>query len=82
MKGAGCNNCGGSGYRGREAIFELMLMSSKLRELTFNEAPTGHIRRTAVTEGMITLYQDGLGKARQGITTLEEVFRTAKASDD
>lgn len=82
MKGQGCNSCGGTGYRGRQAIFELMLMSSKIRELTFNEAPTGHIRRTAVSEGMITLYQDGLMKARNGITTLEEVFRTAKASDE
>jgi len=82
MKGAGCNSCGGSGFRGRLAIFELMLMSSKIRELTFNEAPTGHIRRTAVSEGMKTLYLDGLDKALNGITTLEEVFRTAKGGDD
>jgi type IV pilus assembly protein PilB len=78
MKGAGCNSCGGTGFRGRNGIFELMLMSSRLRELTFNEAPTGDIRRTAVTEGMRTLYQDGLDKAFRGMTTMEEVFRTAK----
>jgi type IV pilus assembly protein PilB len=78
MRGAGCNSCGGTGFRGRNGIFELMLMSSRLRALTFNEAPTGDIRRTAVTEGMRTLYQDGLDKALRGMTTLEEVFRTAK----
>jgi type IV pilus assembly protein PilB len=80
-KGAGCANCGGSGFRGRLGIYELMLMSSKLRELTFNEAPASQIRRTAVTEGMKTLYVDGLHKACKGITTLEEVLSTAKLSE-
>lgn len=82
MKGRGCNACNGVGYRGRTAIFELMLMSSKLRELTFNEAPTGLIRRTAATEGMKTLYQDGLDKALHGVTTLDEVFRIAKVGEE
>jgi len=82
MKGRGCNACNGTGYRGRTAIFELMLMSSKLRELTFNEAPTGLIRRTAATEGMKTLYQDGIDKVLAGVTTLDEVFRIAKVSEE
>ncbi len=81
MKGKGCNACGGSGYRGRQGIFELMLMSSKLRELTFNEAPTGDIRRTAQTEGMKTLYQDGRDKVLGGVTTLEELFRVARSGE-
>ena len=81
-RGQGCGNCGGSGYRGRLALFELMLMSSKVRELTFNEAPTAQIRRTAITEGMKTLYTDGLRKAMRGVTTLDEVFRVAKQTED
>ena len=52
-----------------------MLMSSKVREMTFNEAPTEQIRRAAVAEGMRTLYWDGIDKVLRGTTTLEEVFR-------
>jgi type IV pilus assembly protein PilB len=82
VKGRGCGNCGGSGYRGRLALFELMLMSSKIRELTFHEAPTAQLRRAAISEGMKTLYIDGLNKAMRGITTLDEVFRVAKQTED
>ena len=82
MKGEGCANCGGKGFRGRLGIYELMMMSSKLREMTFNEAPASQIRRVAVTEGMKTLYVDGIHKACRGITTLEEVLSTAKQTDE
>jgi len=82
LKGSGCANCNGTGFRGRLGIFELMLMSTKLRELAFNEAPMAEIRRTAVTEGMKTLYVDGLQKACKGITTLEEVVGTAKQTGE
>ncbi len=80
-RGRGCSNCGGSGFRGRAGIFELMFMSPKVRELTFQEAPTGQIRRIAVTEGMRTLYVDGINKVCRGMTTLEEVLRVAKLSE-
>jgi len=82
LKGVGCSNCNGTGFRGRLGIFELMLMSTKLRELAFNEAPMAQIRRVAVTEGMRTLYVDGLQKACRGVTTLEEVIGTAKQTDE
>jgi type IV pilus assembly protein PilB len=81
MKGRGCGHCQGSGYRGRLGLYELMLMSSKVRELTFNEAPTEHIRRDAISEGMKTLYWDGIDKVMRGTTTLEEVLRVAKRSE-
>jgi len=81
VKGSGCGHCQGSGFRGRIGIFELMLMSPKLRELTFNSAPTEQIRKIAISEGMKTLYWDGLQKAMRGITTLEEVLRVAKRSE-
>lgn len=81
VKGRGCGNCGGSGFRGRLGIYELMLMSSKIRELTFEAAPTEEIRRAALAEGMKTLYRDGLDKAMRGITTLDEVMSTAKRTE-
>jgi len=81
-KGTGCGNCGGGGFRGRVGLYELMLMSSRIREMAFNEAPSTQIRRTAVTEGMKTLYVDGLQKACRGITTLEEVMSIAKQTDE
>jgi type IV pilus assembly protein PilB len=80
-KGAGCGNCQGSGYRGRLGIYELMLMSPKLRELTFNQASTDEVRKAALAEGMKTLYQDGIDKVLRGVTTLEEVMRVAKRSE-
>ncbi|MCC6123935.1 MAG: Flp pilus assembly complex ATPase component TadA [Pirellulales bacterium] len=81
VKGRGCGHCSGNGYRGRLGIYELMLMSSKIRELTFEAAPTEEIRRAALAEGMKTLYRDGLDKAMRGITTLEEVMSTAKRTE-
>jgi len=78
MKGKGCGNCNRSGYRGRLGIFELMMMTSKIRELSFEGASTQEIRRAAIAQGMTTLYEDGIAKALRGITTLEEVFRVAK----
>jgi len=80
-KGAGCGNCSGKGFRGRLGIFELMLMSPKIRELTFNSSPTEEIRRMAIGEGMKTLYWDGIDKVLRGVTTLEEVLRVAKQSE-
>lgn len=78
MKGVGCSHCGKSGYRGRLGIFELLTMTSKVRELALAGATTVDIRHAAIKEGMSTLYDDGLLKAMQGITTLEEVFKVSK----
>ncbi|HUT14087.1 MAG TPA: GspE/PulE family protein [Thermoguttaceae bacterium] len=80
--GRGCGSCQGSGYRGRIAIFELLLMSSRIRELTFQKVSTEQYRRTAIAEGMTTLYQDAIDKVLRGVTTLEEVYRVAKRSED
>ena len=78
MTGRGCNHCGNSGYRGRLGIFELMTMTSRIRELAFQGASTQAIREEAVKGGMSTLYDDGLKKVFEGITTIEELFRVAK----
>jgi type IV pilus assembly protein PilB len=81
-KGKGCTSCQKSGYRGRLGIFELMLMSSRIRELAFEGAPTQQIRKAAVAQGMTTLYHDGIHKVLTGVTTIEEVFRVAKRVED
>jgi type IV pilus assembly protein PilB len=78
MKGRGCNHCGQSGYRGRLGVFELLTMTSRIREMAFQGAPAQEIRREAVKGGMTTLYDDGIRKVLDGISTVEEVFRVAK----
>jgi type IV pilus assembly protein PilB len=82
MKGRGCNNCSQSGYRGRLGIFELMMMSARIRELAFEGAPTQVIRKTAISLGMTTLYNDGITKVLKGITTVDEIFRVAKKVEE
>jgi len=74
MRGRGCNHCHHSGYRGRLGIFEMLKMNSAMREMTFNRAPTQEIRRQARVLGMRTLLEDGVNKAINGVTTLEEVL--------
>lgn len=80
-KGKGCTNCGKSGMRGRLGIYELMLITSKIRELIFQNASSTDIRLVAMEQGMSTLYQDGMQKVMKGITTFEEVYRNAKRTE-
>ena len=82
MKGKGCAHCNKTGYRGRQGIFELMMMTAKVRELSFQGASTQDIRKMAVAQGMSPLYMDGIRKVMRGITTLEEVFRAAKRTEN
>ncbi len=79
MKGRGCAFCRQGGYRGRQAIFEMMRMTSALRELTFAQAPAQELRRKARAGGMKTLLEDGISKSLRGITTLEEVLSICHA---
>jgi type IV pilus assembly protein PilB len=80
MKGRGCNNCRQTGYRGRQGIFEMLRMTSVIRELTFAQAPTQEIRRKARAQaGMRSLLEDGLLKIVKGTTTFDEVLSTCHA---
>jgi type IV pilus assembly protein PilB len=81
-RGKGCGNCQKSGYRGRMGIYEMMLMTTKIRELAFQGKSSQELRRAAVSQGMKVLYEDGIMKAAKGITTLEEVMRVAKRVED
>ncbi len=74
-KGKGCNYCNKTGYRGRMGIYELMGMTSQVREMTFKGESTQAIRKIARKQGMHTLFEDGMIKALKGQTTLEEVMR-------
>ncbi len=69
-----------TGYRGRTTILELLLMTDPIRRLIMNHATAGEIQDLAVAEGMRTMYQDGLTKCLQGMTTLDEVLRVTQES--
>lgn len=78
MKGKGCSHCNKTGYRGRMGIYELMTMTTQIREMTFKGEPTQVLRKMARKQGMRTLFEDGMIKALKGLTTLEEVLRITK----
>ena len=73
-RGKGCDQCGGSGYRGRQGLYEVMAMSPTLRRMILQGGSTAELQQQAVSEGMLTLRMDGMLKVRKGITTLEEVI--------
>ncbi|MEE8602958.1 GspE/PulE family protein [Euzebya tangerina] len=75
MRAVGCAHCGGTGYRGRLAIHEVMQVSEEIERLIVTGASTDEIAKTAQAQGMRTLREDGLHKVVQGITTLEEIGR-------
>ncbi|MCA9080188.1 MAG: type II/IV secretion system protein [Planctomycetaceae bacterium] len=74
-RGKGCKNCQHTGYRGRKAVFELMMMNSTLRDMAFRSEPAQNIRRQARLFGMKTLVEDAVEKAMEGITTLTEAYK-------
>jgi len=75
MKGRGCDRCGGTGYKGRVGVFEIMEVSESLRERIIHNAPITELREQAIQEGMSTLRLSGLMKVRDGVTTLDEIVR-------
>jgi type IV pilus assembly protein PilB len=80
-KGEGCDKCGGSGYKGRCGIYEVMIMTTALRKAIMNEMGTDELRELARTEGMDTLREDGLKKVAQGTTSLDEVIKETTVAD-
>jgi type IV pilus assembly protein PilB len=81
VRGKGCNHCQKTGYKGRLGIFELMMINSKIREMIFADSSSTQLRDAAISQGMMTLYSDGLDKVMRGITTFEEVHRVAKQTE-
>ena len=75
MRGAGCDKCNKTGYKGRVGLYEVLEVTDELRELVLVGASALELRRKAIEEGMITLRQSGLRKVKAGMTTVEEVAR-------
>ena len=78
FRGKGCRVCGNSGFQGQIGIFELFRVTDAIRELILKSAPAPDIRKTAVKEGMTTMFEDGLKKVEKGITTIEEILRVVR----
>ncbi|HEY8589725.1 MAG TPA: ATPase, T2SS/T4P/T4SS family [Naasia sp.] len=75
FRAVGCAACSGTGYRGRIALHEVMEVSEQVERLAVSRASSAEIRRTAESEGMITLRLDGWAKVRAGVTSVDEVLR-------
>jgi type IV pilus assembly protein PilB len=74
-KGKGCESCNNTGHKGRIGVYEVMMMSERLRDIILNGGSTDDIRRQAVEEGMLSLRESAMRKALIGMTSLEEVVR-------
>ena len=79
-RGKGCNECRGTGYKGRCGIFEIFPVSSGIKKMISTGVETNDIQQLAIREGMTTLRQDAWEKVKTGVTTVEEVVRVT--SDD
>jgi type IV pilus assembly protein PilB len=78
-RGAGCQYCRGTGYKGRIGVFELMAVDNELREMILQKAPTHVLRQAALEAGMVSLKQDAMQKILEGVTTMEEALRVIYA---
>jgi general secretion pathway protein E len=78
FRGRGCDECRGTGYRGRTGIYELFPITEDARSLILRRAPSRDIRRYAVEAGMVTLRMDGWTRALEGVTTVEEILRVTQ----
>jgi type II secretory ATPase GspE/PulE/Tfp pilus assembly ATPase PilB-like protein len=77
-KGQGCDACGHKGYTGRIGIYEVMEITEKIKGMVTNKETSVEILKIAVSEGMVTMLQDGLDKVSTGLTTIEEVIRVVR----
>ena len=74
--GTGCNVCANTGDQGRTGLFEIMVITEKLRVMLTSGAGTEELRTEALKEGMVTMKRDGMSKVRKGITSISEVLRS------
>ena len=80
-KGEGCDSCDGTGFKGRQGLYEVLLVNSAIRKAIMENAGTDELRAVALDNGMLTLRMDGLKKVERGATTLEEVVKETSAAD-
>ena len=76
-KGQGCGNCSDTGFKGRVAIYEVMVMTEPLKEFVLNGASGAEIKREAIRGGMVTLRRSALNMMLDSVTTISEVFRVS-----
>ncbi len=82
VKGRGCNECNGTGYKGRVGIYEIFMLTEDIQDLIFNNAPANEIRDAARAGGMRNLRDDAMRKAASGTSTIEEVIRITVSDDE
>src|SRR4051812_34217956 len=80
-RGAGCENCRHTGYRGRMAIYEICVVTEPLKRLIMQKVDGGELKQCAIREGMNTLRQDGWRRVTEGKTTIEEVVRVTQTDE-
>ncbi len=78
-KGEGCDHCDGTGYRGRQGLYEVMPVTTKIRRMIMHGDSADVMKQQAIDDGMLTLRDDGLIKVNRGITTLEEILKETAA---
>jgi type IV pilus assembly protein PilB len=80
-QGKGCDKCRNSGYAGRAGIYELLIVDDKFREMINTDSSVNNMRKAFVASGWPSLFEDGLVKVKNGITTIEEVLRVTEAGE-
>ena len=80
-KGNGCKECSKTGYHGRVGIFEVLIVNSKIKEMIASDESEETIRKAAIANGMLSMYDDGITKVKEGITTPEELQRVIFAKE-
>ena len=78
-KGKGCKKCNNSGYKGRIGIYEILEVDDNISKLVMQKATSAELKKAAQAQGMLTMVEDGFIKAKNGITTIEEILRVSKA---
>jgi len=81
FRGHGCPDCNFTGYRGRIALFETMVMNDDIRSLVVHQRPANEIKRAAIQNGLITLRQDGWRQVLSGMTAIDEIIRVARKAE-
>ena len=82
LRGKGCGKCGETGYKGRAGIYEMLVLSQKIKEAIATESSEGQLRQLAVAEGMKTLSHAGVERLMEGTTTVDEVLRAIQTDED
>jgi len=78
FEGKGCEVCKFTGYKGRTAIYEILVVNDQIRELIVRRVSANHLKKLAIQSGMKTLREDGWEKVRRGLTTVGEVLRVTQ----